>query len=59
MWKYRVIYGLGVRELTDNVNQALREGWSIEGGLAVVSLGTSLQMFQTMVLYVDDQGEVL
>jgi hypothetical protein len=59
MWKYRVIYGLGVRELTANVNQALREGWSIEGSLAVVSLGTSLQMFQTMVLYVDDQGEVL
>lgn len=54
MWKYRVIYGLGVRELTDNVNQALRDGWMIEGSLAVVPIGTSIQMFQTMVLYVDE-----
>lgn len=54
MWKYRVIYGLGIRELTDNVNQALRDGWMIEGSLAVVPIGTSIQMFQTMVIYVDE-----
>jgi len=54
MWKYKIIYGLGVAELTQNVNQALQEGWAVEGSLVAVRLGTNIQFFQPVTMWVED-----
>lgn len=53
MWEYKVVYGLGLRELEREVNKFLSEGWVVEGSLTVLPLGGNLQAFQTLTRYVD------
>jgi hypothetical protein len=55
--KYKVAYGLGVKELEAEVNKLTGKGWVTDGSLVAIPLAHNTQFFQAMVKYTGEHFE--
>ena len=48
--RYTIVDGKGMLHLAMNVNEHLDEGWKLQGGVCVHSIGSVIYYYQAMVL---------
>lgn len=47
---YKIVHGQSVGELSFNVNQQLKQGWGVQGGIAVMAGGIFQAMVKTVLI---------